>query len=235
MLLPIGDDNTKRVSYPVVTMVLIALNVLVFILELTYGDAFVVKYSLIPAEFFAGRQGVFNIFSSMFLHGGFAHIFGNMLYLYIFGDNVEDNLGKVKYIIFYLGCGIVAMLAQAYADPTSQLPSLGASGAIAGVLAAYLILFPTNRVRVLIFFPFSITVSAWLILGLWIFTQLISGWTAQYQHAAAAQGGIAYMAHIGGFFTGVALTFLFRRREAKHGTMHRLGMKKLPNSVSNRD
>lgn len=228
MLLPIGDDNTKRVSYPVVTTIIIALNVFVFILELSYGNDFVVKYSLVPLDFFAGRQSVFNLFSSMFLHGGFAHIFGNMLYLYIFGDNVEDNLGKVKYIIFYLGCGVVAMLAQAYAAPDSNIPSLGASGAIAGVLAAYLILFPTNRVRVLIFFPFAVTVSAWFILGLWIFTQLVSGWTAQYQHAATAQRGIAYMAHIGGFFTGVALTFLFRRREAKHGTMKRLGVKKLP-------
>ncbi len=228
MLLPIGDDNTQRVSYPVVTTVIIALNVFVFILELNYGNDFVVKYSLIPAEFFAGRQTMLNVFTSMFLHGGIAHIFGNMLYLYVFGDNVEDNLGKFKFIIFYLGCGVVAMLAQTYADPTSTIPSLGASGAIAGVLAAYLILFPTNRVRVLLIFPFIITVGAWFILGLWIFTQLISGWTSQYQHSGSAQGGIAYMAHIGGFFTGVALTFLFRRHEAKHGTMQRLGVKRLP-------
>ncbi|HZK75293.1 MAG TPA: rhomboid family intramembrane serine protease [Candidatus Kapabacteria bacterium] len=228
MLLPIGDDNTQRVSFPVVTTFIIALNVFVFILELTYGNDFVVKYSLIPAEFFAGRQSILNVFTSMFLHGGIAHIFGNMLYLYVFGDNVEDNLGKFKFVIFYFGCGVAAMLAQAYASPDSTVPSLGASGAIAGVLAAYLILFPTNRVRVLIFFPFVVTVGAWFILGLWIFTQLISGWTSHYQDAATAQGGIAYMAHIGGFFTGVALTFLFRRREAKHGTMKRLGVKRLP-------
>ena len=228
MLLPIGDDNSKRVSYPVVNTILILVNVFMFVLELLYGNDFVVKYSLIPADFFAGRQGIFNVFSSMFLHGGIAHIFGNMLYLYIFGDNVEDNLGKFKYIVFYFGCGVAAMLAQTYADPSSTLPSLGASGAIAGVLAAYLILFPTNRVRILILFPFTAVVSAWLILGLWIVTQLVSGWTSQFQHAATAQGGIAYMAHIGGFFTGVALTFLFRRREATHGSMHRLGVKKIP-------
>ena len=228
MLLPIGDDNSQRVSYPIITTLLILVNVFVFVLELMYGRPFVVKHSLIPAEFFAGRQGMFNIFSSMFLHGGVAHIFGNMLYLYIFGDNVEDELGKVKYIIFYFGCGIVAMLAQTYADPTSTVPSLGASGAIAGVLAAYLILFPKNRVRILVIFPFTMVVSAWVILGLWIITQLVSGWTSEFHHAATTHGGIAYMAHIGGFFTGVLLTFLFRRHQAKHGTMERLGIKRVP-------
>ncbi len=228
MLLPIGDDNTKRVSYPVVTNTLIAMNIAVFILELMNGDTFVRKYSLIPAEFFNGTQGVFSIFSSMFLHANLLHIFGNMLYLYIFGDNVEDNLGKIKFIIFYFACGVAAMLAQTYSMPDSAIPSLGASGAIAGVLAAYLILFPTNKVRVLIIFPFTKIMNAWIILGLWILMQLVSGWTSQSQHTAAAQGGVAYMAHIGGFFTGVALTFLFRRHEAKHGTLHRLGVKKSP-------
>ncbi|HEY3874201.1 MAG TPA: rhomboid family intramembrane serine protease, partial [Candidatus Kapabacteria bacterium] len=168
MLLPIGDDNSQRVSYPVVTIVLILINALVFVLELSRGDAFVLKYSLVPADFFAGRQPFTNIITSMFLHGGIAHIFGNMLYLYIFGDNVEDNLGKVKFTIFYFVCGIVAMLAESLSMPDSRVPSLGASGAIAGVLAAYLILFPRNRVRILIIFPFSVTVSAWFVLGLWI-------------------------------------------------------------------
>ncbi len=226
MLLPIGDDNTQRVSYPVVTTIIIVVNVLVFLLELSGGDAFVQRYSLIPAEFIAGRQPFTNIFTSMFLHGGIAHLFGNMLYLYVFGDNVEDNLGKVKYIIFYVGCGVAAMLAQTFAVPDSEVQNLGASGAIAGVLAAYLILFPKNKVRVLLFFPFTLTVSAWFVLGMWIFTQLISGWTSQYQHAATFEGGIAYMAHIGGFAAGVVLTFLFRHREAKHGTMHRLGIRR---------
>jgi len=224
MLLPIGDDNSQRVSYPIVTTIIIVLNIFVFLLELSGGNAFVQKYSLIPADFLAGRQPIASLFTSMFLHGGVAHIVGNMLYLYVFGDNVEDNLGKFKFILFYLGCGIVAMLAETYAMPDSHVPNIGASGAIAGVLAAYLILFPRNRVRVLILFPFSMTMSAWFVLGLWIITQLISGWTSQYYHAAAAQGGIAYMAHIGGFVCGIVLTFLFRRPEAKHGAMHRLGM-----------
>lgn len=228
MLLPIGDDNSQRVSYPIVTYALIALNVVVFLIELSQGDAFVYHYALVPSEFLAGRQPFTNLITSMFLHAGFLHIAGNMLYLYVFGDNVEDNLGKVKYIIFYFVCGIVAMLAQAYSNPTSNMPNLGASGAIAGVLAAYLILFPRNRVRVLIFFPFIITVSAWAILGLWIATQILSSWTSQYQQASLDQGGIAYMAHIGGFFTGVVLTFIFRRHEAKHGTLHRLGIRQSP-------
>jgi membrane associated rhomboid family serine protease len=227
VLLPIGDDNTQRVSYPVVTTILIVINVLVFLLELFVGDAFVHKYSLIPADFIAGKQPFTNLITSMFLHGGPAHIIGNMLYLYVFGDNVEDNLGKVKYILFYFACGIVSMLAQTYAMPDSHVQNLGASGAIAGVLAGYLILFPHNRVRVLIFFPFIVNMQAEFVLGLWILTQLVSGWTSQYQQAGATGGGIAYMAHIAGFFTGVVLTFLFRRREAADGSMHRLGIRRI--------
>jgi membrane associated rhomboid family serine protease len=223
MLLPIGDDNTQRVSFPIVTLVLIAVNVVVFLLELQYGDAFVYRYSVIPARLFAGQQSYLNVVTSMFLHGGVAHIFGNMLYLYVFGDNVEDNLGKAKYLLFYFLCGAAAMLAQSYANPTSTVPNIGASGAIAGVLAGYIILFPRNKVRVMIFFPFIVTMSAWFILGLWIVTQIFSGYTSQFQHAATTQGGIAYMAHVGGFFTGVLLTFLFRRRQATHGVAHRFG------------
>jgi len=227
MLLPIGDDNSERMSFPVVTLGLIVANVLVFLMEQSRGEAFVIHYSLIPAAFFGGQQSVLNVFSCMFLHNGWTHLFGNMLYLYVFGDNVEDNLGRFNFLVFYILCGVIAMLAQAYSDPASTVPNLGASGAIAGVLAAYLILFPHNRVRVLIFFPFIVTMSAWFVLGLWIATQMLSEWTSTYHHAATTvQGGIAYMAHIGGFFAGVILTFVFRRHEAKHGSMHRLGLKR---------
>jgi len=207
MLLPLGDDNTERVSFPIVTLGLIAANVLVFLLELQQGDPFVLKYSVVPSEFFSGEQPVTNLVTSMFLHGGWAHLFGNMLYLYIFGDNVEDNLGKGKFLIFYFLCGIAAMLGQAFAAPDSSIPSLGASGAIAGVLAAYLILFPHNRIRVLLFFPFIVTMSAWFVLGLWIAMQLLSGYTSQFRHASAAHGGVAYMAHIGGVFSRVFFAF----------------------------
>jgi membrane associated rhomboid family serine protease len=224
MLLPIGDDNTERVSFPVMTLTLIGVNVVMFLLELSRGDAFVMQYSIIPADLLSGHQPITNIITSMFLHSGISHIFFNMLYLFIFGDNVEDNLGKGKFLIFYLLCGIIAMVAQTMANPNSNIPNLGASGAIAGVLAGYLILFPRNRVRVMIFFPLTLTMTAWVVLGLWIVSQLFSGWTATYHTQASTQGGIAYMAHIGGFFAGVVLTFIFRKHEAKHGTMQRLGM-----------
>jgi membrane associated rhomboid family serine protease len=225
MLLPIGDDNTQRISFPTITLLLIAANVVVFLLEMQGGEAFVYKYSIVPYAFLHGEQPITNAITSMFLHGGWAHLLGNMLYLYVFGDNVEDNLGKAKFMIFYFVCGIAAMLAQTLVMPESHIPSLGASGAIAGVLAGYLILYPKNRVRVVVIFPFMMTVSAWFVLGLWIITQLFSGWTSVYYHAGTTQGGVAYMAHIGGFFSGVVMTFIFRRRQAKAGTMDRLGMR----------
>src|SRR5437868_14234233 len=126
MLLPLGDDNTQRVSFPIVTLALIAVNAFAFFLELQYGDAFVYHYSVIPSEFFSSAQPVTNIITSMFLHGGWAHLLGNMLYLYIFGDNVEDNLGKVKFLLFYFLCGIAAMLVQTISMPDSNVPSIGA-------------------------------------------------------------------------------------------------------------
>jgi membrane associated rhomboid family serine protease len=224
MLLPIGDDNTQRVSFPLVKLTLLGVNVVMFLLEMSRGDAFVETYSVIPADLLSGRQPFTNIFTSMFLHQGISHLFFNMLYLFIFGDNVEDNLGKGKFLVCYLLCGVIAMAAQILTNHNSTIPNIGASGAIAGVLASYLILFPRNRVRVLIFFPLTVTMSAWVVLGLWIGTQLFSGWTATFDTAASAHGGIAYMAHIGGFFGGVILTFIFRKHEAKHGTMQRLGM-----------
>jgi len=145
------------------------------------------------------------------MHGGFMHIAGNMLYLWIFGDNIEDNFGHGKFLIFYLVCGVAASLAQIFADPNSPIPSLGASGAIAGVLGAYLIMFPRNRVRNLVFLGFfftTIELPAVVVLGFWIVLQIFSQYTATYQHAS---GGVAYMAHIGGFATGLVLCFLFRK------------------------
>jgi membrane associated rhomboid family serine protease len=147
----------------------------------------------------------------MFLHGGWAHLIGNMLYLYVFGDNVEDNFGRARFLLFYLLCGIGATLAQVLVDPASTMPMIGASGAISGVLAAYLFLFPRNRVRVLMGF-FFVYVSAWLVLGLWIATQLFAGYTDVFHREAHPEGGVAYFAHIGGFVTGVILVFVFRKR-----------------------
>ncbi len=151
------------------------------------------------------------ILSAMFMHGGFMHIIGNMLYLWIFGDNIEDNFGHGRFIIFYLLCGVVATFAQIFIDPTSVIPNLGASGAIAGVLGSYLVMFPKNRIKVLTTFLIItvIEIPAIIVLGFWIVIQFFSQYTANVDKA---QGGVAYMAHIGGFVAGVLLTFLFRKK-----------------------
>lgn len=220
MFVPIGDDNTKRVSFPVVTILLIIANVIIFFLEMQGGDAFIYKYSVIPADFTSGNFPAHTLFTSMFLHGGWGHLIGNMLYLYVFGDNIEDNMGKGRFLVFYLLCGLAADVSQIAVTPNSTIPTLGASGAISGVLAGYLILFPRNRVRVLMGF-FVMHIGAWLVLGLWIATQLISGYTDLFRTTASEEGGIAYMAHIGGFFAGLILTFFLRRREATLGLQER--------------
>ena len=155
------------------------------------------------------------LFTAMFMHGGFAHIAGNMLYLWIFGDNIEDNFGHGKFLLFYLLCGLAASFSQIALDPDSKIPTLGASGAIAGVLGAYLIMFPKNRVRALLPLGFlwtTVEVPAIVVLGFWIVIQIFSQYTATFQHAS---GGVAYMAHIGGFATGLALSFLLRRRRPR--------------------
>jgi membrane associated rhomboid family serine protease len=151
------------------------------------------------------------LFSAMFMHGGWAHILGNMLYLWIFGDNIEDNFGHAKFLIFYLVCGLVASFSQIAIDPDSRIPTLGASGAIAGVLGAYLLMFPHNRIRALL--PLGIIwttveVPAIVVLGFWIVIQIFSQYTSSMSHSS---GGVAYMAHIGGFVAGLVLAFILRR------------------------
>ena len=213
MLIPIGDDNTKRISFPAVTVGLIVINIAVFFLELQQGDDFVTRFSLIPSAFQNGGFPIWSIFSAMFLHAGWAHLLGNMLYLYIFGDNVEDNFGHVKFLIFYLACGVIAFAGQIYANPTSNVANLGASGAISGVLAGYLILFPKNKVRVLLGY-FVIKVNAWVVLGLWALTQLFAGYSSISGAPSADSGGIAYIAHVSGFVAGAILVFVFRSHSA---------------------
>lgn len=209
-MLPIGDDNSSRRITPVITYLLIAANVFFFLLELTFGDVFIEKLAVVPARFFANPAGQFlTIFSAMFLHAGWLHLLGNMLYLWIFGDNVEDRFGHGKFLLFYLVCGVAAFYAQMITDPTSTVPNLGASGAIAGVLGAYLLLFPRQRVRVLLF-NFIIPMPAIIVIGLWIFLQIISQTSSAY---TANAGGVAYMAHIGGFIAGFILTLLFRGKQ----------------------
>jgi len=147
-MLPIGDDDSARRTFPVVTYVLIALNVLFFLVELGGGDPFIMKWSFVPSRFLANPVKDFlTLFSSMFMHAGWVHLGGNMLYLWIFGDNVEDRFGHIKFIIFYLLCGLAATFAQLAFSMTSNVPNLGASGAIAGVLGAYILLFPQGKVN----------------------------------------------------------------------------------------
>ena len=207
-MFPIGDDNSSRRTVPLVTYALIALNVLFFFIELTGGDAFIEKWAFVPSRFLANPGADFlTLFTSMFMHAGWLHLGGNMLYLWIFGDNVEDRFGHLKFIIFYLLCGLAATFAQLAFSLGSNVPNLGASGAIAGVLGAYILLFPQGKVRVLQGQQ-VIQVPALIVIGLWIVLQLFSGFGSI---AGAAQtGGVAYMAHVGGFIAGFVLTFLFR-------------------------
>jgi len=208
-MLPIGDDDSARRTVPVVTLILIALNAIVFLLELNGGDAFIDRWAFVPSRFLADPLGEFlTIFTSMFMHAGWLHLGGNMLYLWIFGDNVEDRLGHGLYIIFYILCGIAATLAQFLFTTQSSVPNVGASGAIAGVLGAYMLMFPRGRVNVLVGRG-VVAMSAVAVIGFWILIQIFSSIgeiTASSQTGSG--GGVAYMAHIGGFVAGMLLTYL---------------------------
>ncbi|HMN13359.1 MAG TPA: rhomboid family intramembrane serine protease [Bellilinea sp.] len=209
-MIPIGDDNSRRRIVPVVTYGIILLNAIMFFMELTQGEPFIMKWSFIPAEFMRNPAGeMITIFTAMFMHGGWMHILSNMLYLWIFGDNVEDAFGHIPYLIFYLVSGIAATFAQLFVDPNSTIPNLGASGAIAGVLGAYLVLYPRGTVRV-IFGRALTNMPALIVIGLWAVLQLISGLGSIT--ASGQQGGVAYMAHVGGFIAGLVLTFLLKGR-----------------------
>ena len=234
MIFPIGDDNSDRLTTPVVNYVLIALNVLVFVFfqGLGQNDRFTYAYATVPQEIVTGvdvaRPVVVNdpvsgdpvgriplqptplsvyltLITSMFMHGGFAHLFGNMLYLWIFGDNLEDDLGHVRYLLFYLLCGVLASLAHVLANTDSFIPSLGASGAISGVLGGYILTHPRRRVRAIVLRGFVTEIPAWAAIGLWFVFQLVSGLAGGGSQA----GGVAYAAHIGGFVAGLALIKIF--------------------------
>jgi membrane associated rhomboid family serine protease len=219
---PIDDNNpTRTTAY--VTYALIALNVLVFVHELSLSkpelQRFFQLYAVIPRELTASLNGLsiyqpvpelLTLVSSQFLHGGFAHIFGNMLFLWIFGNNIEDQLGHVKYLIFYIACGILAALAQWIFSTQSSVPSLGASGAIAGVLGAYILRFPHARIRTLVFLGFFITfidIPAIFFLGIWFLQQTLYGVASLNvpSNIGMESGGVAYWAHIGGFVAGAIL------------------------------
>ncbi|MGI9492195.1 MAG: rhomboid family intramembrane serine protease [Geminicoccaceae bacterium] len=220
-MIPIRDHNPTT-RQPYVTITLIVICVLVFVWQGTMdprtGELIVRKFGFIPASLF-GPDALSNtnviiaaistLFSSMFLHGGFMHLAGNMLYLWIFGNNIEDVLGHVRYLIFYLLCGVIAALVQAVPDMDSTIPMIGASGAISGVLGAYLLLFPNVKVQVVIPIGFFImrTIPAGWLLGFWIVFQIFSGFAA-----GVASSGVAWWAHVGGFIAGMALIYLFREK-----------------------
>ena len=243
MVLPLYDDNSDRTITPVVNYALIAANILVFVFlqQLGTNERFTYAFSTVPLEIISGHDVItasrilvdpvtgqrlvvpalqptpfsvyFTLLSSMFMHGGIAHIAGNMLFLWIFGDNIEDRLGHFRYLVFYLLCGVIASLAHVFAtaafatDPSSMIvPSLGASGAISGVLGGYILLYPRRRVTVILF-RFLTDVPAYVAIGIWFAFQLISG--LGMLGGGSQQGGVAYAAHVGGFIAGLVLIKLF--------------------------
>lgn len=230
-MIPLHDDNPTAIT-PALTIGLIVACVLVFLWQLSLGPAAeraIYALGVVPAVLFDARDlppdvalvsPAFTIVTSMFLHGGFLHLAGNMLYLWIFGNNVEDAMGHVRFIIFYLVCGAAAVFAQALPNPDSTVPMIGASGAISGVLGAYVLLYPHARVLVGIPFGFYVhltRIKAGWVLGLWFFMQLLS---SAFQEGEA---GVAWYAHMGGFVAGMALIPFFKRREVPlfHPERHR--------------
>lgn len=214
-MMPLGDDNSLEKTTPIVTYILIALNILFFLVELSGGEEFMKQWAFVPQRFSANPAGEFpTLFTSMFMHGGWMHLGGNMLYLWIFGDNVEDRLGKIKYIFLYLLSGLAATFAQYVFHPESNLPNVGASGAIAGVLGAYILFFPGQKVQVLLGRSI-VAMPALIVIGFWFFLQFVSGVGSLYSTEETESGGVAYMAHIGGFLAGITIAFLSRFTERK--------------------
>ena len=223
-MFPIGDDDEAGGALPIVTWALIAMNVLAFLMEVSRPEAalqsFIQAWGVVPREYAEAADIApliaapfwTTLFTSMFLHGGWMHLGGNMLYLWIFGDNIERVAGPVKFLVFYLVCGLAASAAHIMFNLQSGVPAVGASGAISGVLGGYLLLFPQNRVRILTRGGIT-SVPAIVVIGLWIVLQLVSG-VGSIATTAETSSGVAYMAHIGGFAAGLALVKLFVRRPA---------------------
>ena len=211
MLFPYKDDN-PRILVPYVTYAIISINVLIFVFQLNTGMVssaaereFIYRFGFIPANF-----SIITVFTSMFLHGGISHIMGNMWFLWVFGDNVEGVLGHVKFAVFYIICGLAATMSQLFVDPSSTIPMVGASGAIAGVLGMYMIRFPHARVHVfafIIIFFTTFRIPAMFVLGFWFFNQLTNGLGSL---GFDTTGGVAWFAHIGGFISGVMLNQAFK-------------------------
>jgi membrane associated rhomboid family serine protease len=208
-LIPLTDASRRPVQTPLVTGLIILVNVVVFLLELMRGDAFVLQWAATPAQISAGHH-LITILTAMFMHGSWSHIIGNMVFLWAFGPEIEDAMGRGRYLAFYLIGGVVAMLAQVAASPHSTVPNLGASGAIAAVMGAFLVTYPRDRIKVVlfIFIFFKVTfIPAALLIIVWFLTQLVhAGEVAQVQ-----TGGVAYLAHVGGFIFGAITARWFER------------------------
>ena len=220
-MIPLRDTIPSR-TFPFINYTFILLNLVVFFYQVSLGhhlERFIYAWGIVPANFFApfsyGQPGlierVIPLFTSMFLHGGWLHLLGNMLFLYIFGDNVEDRLGHTKYFFFYILCGVLAVAAHLMTNPSSRVPTIGASGAIAGVMGAYFFLFPYARIVTLIFIFFFIDIieiPAFFFLAFWLILQFLNG-TMSFSAQNAVSGGVAWWAHIGGFIAGILLLFVF--------------------------
>jgi len=206
-LIPLGDASRRPVSMPVVTILIVLANVVMFGFEIAGGESFVKQWSAIPAEISSGHHLV-TLLSSMFLHGSISHIAGNMLFLWVFGPEVEDAMGRWRYLLFYVAGGLVAMLAQIAGNPHSLVPNVGASGAIAAVMGGFLVLYPRDQIRTALFLFVFVRIRyfpAALLIGFWFLSQLVSlGGVATVE-----QGGVAYLAHVGGFVFGWLTTRLF--------------------------
>ncbi len=222
MLFPQRDESRPLSRFPIVLVLLITANVIVFLIELTLGDSFILRYSLKPAEIVRGEH-LETLFTSMFMHANLFHILGNMIYLWVFGDELEANyLGPVRFGLFYLVCGLAASVLQIAVNPGSTVPNLGASGAIAGVLGGFLIVFPRDRILVYIFPFWHARITALILIGFWFVMQLISGLGSI---TSSAQAGVAYFAHIGGFIAGAVLIRRFGAGQPSAGELdyRRLG------------
>jgi membrane associated rhomboid family serine protease len=206
-LIPLSDASRRPVHFPVVTTLIIATNVAVFVAELMRGDAFVAKWSVVPADIVAGHHWI-TILTAMFLHGSWSHIIGNMVFLWAFGPEIEDTMNPWRYAAFYLVGGLVAMLAQVAASPASTVPNLGASGAIAAVMGAFLVTYPRDRIRsllVILIFVRITFIPAALLIVVWFLIQLFNAGAVAHVQA----GGVAYLAHVGGFIFGAVTSRLF--------------------------
>ena len=214
-MIPLADASRRPIHFPIMTLTIIGVNAFAFVLELMGGDAFINYWSLVPAQIMT-LHGFITVFTSMFMHAGWEHIIGNMLFFWVFGPEIEDVMGSLPFLIFYMLGGIAATIAQVAIDPTSTIPNLGASGAIAAVMGAFLITYPRDQIRTAVFLGWFARITflpAIVMVGLWFLTQLFSevGALAQVE----ANGGVAYMAHIGGFVFGALMCRLFESRRRR--------------------